>query len=75
MKASIQGNPSFSHIHIDLEPGESVTAESGAMQSMSAEMHMKAVTNGGFFSAWGKKMVRGGDIFCKPLYQPGQCFL
>ncbi len=62
MKAQINGSPSFSHVHVDLEPGETVTAESGAMQSMSAEMDMKAVTNGGFFSGLGKKWF-GGESF------------
>jgi uncharacterized protein (TIGR00266 family) len=62
MKATVQGNPSFSHVHVDLEPGEMVTAESGAMQSMSAEMDMKAVLNGGFFSALGKKMFGGESL-------------
>ncbi|OQY32949.1 MAG: TIGR00266 family protein [Spirochaetaceae bacterium 4572_59] len=63
MKASIQGNPSFSHVHIDLDPGESFVAESGAMQSMSAEMSMKAVTNGGFFSALAKKWFGRESFF------------
>lgn len=62
MKAVIEGNPSFSHVHVDLEPGETVTAESGAMQSMSAELDMKARTNGGFFSALAKKWW-GGESF------------
>lgn len=62
MKVTIQGDPSFSHVHVDLESGETVTAESGAMQSMSAELDMKAVTNGGFFSALGKKWF-GGESF------------
>jgi len=63
MKAQIMGNPSFSHVHVDLEPGETVTAESGAMQSMSAELDMKAVTNGGFFSALGKRWFGGESFF------------
>jgi uncharacterized protein (TIGR00266 family) len=63
MKAQIMGNPSFSHVHVDLVPGETVTAESGAMQSMSAELDMKAVTNGGFFSALGKRWFGGESFF------------
>ncbi|HKJ84850.1 MAG TPA: AIM24 family protein, partial [Spirochaetia bacterium] len=38
MKTEIQGSPSFSHVHIDLSPGETVIAEAGAMQSMSADV-------------------------------------
>ncbi|MBN2625956.1 MAG: TIGR00266 family protein [Spirochaetales bacterium] len=63
MKAQIMGNPSFSHVRVDLAPGETVTAESGAMQSMSAELDMKAVTNGGFFSALGKRWFGGESFF------------
>jgi len=63
MKVQIEGNPSFSHVHLDLDPGESVWAESGAMQSMAAEMDMKAVSNGGFFSALGKKLFGGESFF------------
>ena len=62
MNIAIEGNPSFSHVHVDLVPGESVVAESGAMQSMSAELDMKAVTNGGFISALGKRLF-GGESF------------
>ena len=71
MKASIQGNPSFSHVHIDLDPGESITAESGAMQSMAARLDMKAVSNGGFFSALGKKIFGGESYFVNQFTNRG----
>jgi uncharacterized protein (AIM24 family) len=38
MNATISGGPAFAHVHVDLESGEQVTAESGAMQSMSADL-------------------------------------
>lgn len=63
MKTTIYGAPSFSVVHVDLEAGEGVTAESGAMQSMAAELDVKAVTNGGFFSAVGKKLFGGESFF------------
>jgi len=63
MRVTIQGTPSFGHVHIDLEPGESVTAESGAMQSMSAELDMKAVPNGNVLSALGKRWFGGESFF------------
>ncbi len=62
MKATISGGPAFSHVHVDLEAGEKVTAESGAMQSMSAEMDLKAHLNGGLFSALGKKWFGGESL-------------
>ena len=63
MRTEIQGSPSFSHVHIDLSPGESVLAEAGAMQSMAAEVTLRAVANGGFFSALGKKLLGGESFF------------
>ena len=71
MKAMVEGNPSFSHVHVDLEPGEMIIAESGAMQSMSAELDMKAITNGGFFSAIGKKWFGGESFFVNRFTNEG----
>lgn len=63
MRTQIEGSPSFSHVHIDLSPGESIVAEANAMQSMSAQIDMKTKTNGGFFSALGKKLFGGESFF------------
>ena len=63
MKANIEGGAAFGHVHIDLEPGESMRAESDAMASMATDLDMKAVLNGGFFSALGKKLFGGESLF------------
>lgn len=63
MRTEISGSPSFAHVHIDLSPGESVVAENDAMQSMSADIQMTTKTNGGFFSALGKKLFGGESFF------------
>lgn len=63
MRVSIEGSPSFSHVHVDLDPGESVVAESGAMQSMSGELDMQAIPNGGILSALGKRFFGGESFF------------
>lgn len=63
MKSEIRGGSSFSHVHIDLAPGETVIVEAGAMQSMAAEMDIKVKTNGGFFSALGKKLFGRESFF------------
>jgi uncharacterized protein (TIGR00266 family) len=63
MKSEIRGSPSFAYVNVDLEPGESVVAESGAMASMAADLDLKARTNGGFFSALGKKFFGGESFF------------
>lgn len=63
MRSTINGTPSFSYVHIDLAPNESVIAESGAMQSMSTEVDIRAKTNGGFFSALAKALFGGESFF------------
>ncbi|MDA0841883.1 MAG: AIM24 family protein, partial [Planctomycetota bacterium] len=50
MQTTIEGRPVFAYIHVDLEPGETIIAESDAMSSMSAELELTTKTNGGFFS-------------------------
>ncbi|MFP4555470.1 MAG: TIGR00266 family protein [Bacteroidales bacterium] len=63
MQTTIKGAPSFSHVHVDLSPGESVYCERGAMQAMSANVVLKSQTNGGFFSALIKKFLGGESFF------------
>ena len=48
METKIKGSPSFSHIHMNLEPGESIIAESGAMASMDVGIDLRSKINGGF---------------------------
>jgi uncharacterized protein (TIGR00266 family) len=63
MQTRIEGGPSFSHIHVDLAPGETIVAESDAMASMSAGIDMKARLNGGLFSALAKQFLGGESLF------------
>lgn len=63
MRTKIEGAPSFAYIHADLAPGESIIAESDAMASMDAAMDMKAVWNGGFFTAILRKLFGGETLF------------
>ncbi|MCM8541387.1 MAG: TIGR00266 family protein [Lentisphaeraceae bacterium] len=63
MKTEIPGKPSFAYIHVDLEPGESIVAESDAMASMASDLDMKASFNGGFFSGLAKKFLGGESLF------------
>lgn len=62
MKFTLEGKPAFAITHVDLAPGESITAESGAMASMDADLDMKAVFNGGFFSGLVKKFLGGESL-------------
>ena len=63
MKTEIPGKPSFAYVHVDLEPGESIVAESDAMTSMAVDLDMKASFNGGFFSGLAKKFFGGESLF------------
>ena len=63
MQATIEGGPAFAYINVDLNPGETVVAESDAMSSMDADLDMDAKFNGGFFSGILKKFFGGESLF------------
>jgi uncharacterized protein (TIGR00266 family) len=63
MKTTTQGGPSFAHVHVDLEPGESIIAESDAMASMSADLDLTTRLNGGFFGGLARKYLGGESLF------------
>lgn len=63
MQVDIRGRPSFAHLAATLEVGETLTIESGAMASMSANIRLTARWNGGFFAAWMRKLFGGESLF------------
>jgi len=63
MKTLIEGAPSFAYLNVELEPGESIIAESDAMVSMDSAITMKAEFNGGFFSGVLKSLFGGESLF------------
>lgn len=63
MQSTIEGGPAFAYINVDLNPGETVVAESDAMSSMAADLDMDAKFNGGFFSGILKKFFGGESLF------------
>ncbi|MEW6302969.1 MAG: TIGR00266 family protein [Verrucomicrobiota bacterium] len=63
MQTSIEGGPSFAHLHVDLDPGESIIAESDAMASMAADLDMITKLNGGFFGGLCRKFLGGESLF------------
>ena len=63
MKTELAGQPVFAYGHVDLEPGESIIAESDAMASMDADLDMKAGLNGNIFSALCKRFLGGESLF------------
>lgn len=63
MNVEMKGAPSFAHLHVLLEPGESIIAEADAMSSMSANLDMMTKFNGGFFSGLCKRFLGGESLF------------
>ena len=63
MQSTIEGAPAFAYINVDLEPGETVIAESNAMSSMAADLDMAAKFNGGFFGGLAKAFLGGESLF------------
>lgn len=70
MKSVVKGSPSFAYIHVDLAPGETITAESDAMASMAADLDMKAKLNGGFFPAILKRFLGKESLFVNEFTNP-----
>ncbi|WP_136667178.1 TIGR00266 family protein [Flavobacterium sp. H122] len=63
MRIKTEGKPAFAYVKVELEPGETIIAESDAMSSMSAELDLKAKFNGGFFIGLAKKYLGGESLF------------
>jgi uncharacterized protein (TIGR00266 family) len=62
MQHQILYRPSYSLLIVQLEAGESLAAETGAMVSMSANIQLETAMRGGFFGAL-KRSVLGGESF------------
>lgn len=67
MKVEAKGQPSFTHLHIELGVNEGIMAEAGAMVSMSSGIDLRSRLNGGFFSAIIMKFL-GKETLFKNLY-------
>lgn len=63
MQCDIRYKPAFATIFVTLDPGESITAEAGAMVSMDSMLTMETKFSGGFFPALGKKLFGGESLF------------
>jgi uncharacterized protein (TIGR00266 family) len=62
MRHEILYRPSYSLLTLDLEAGEALLAETGAMVSMSANVQIETAMRGGFLGAL-KRSVLGGESF------------
>lgn len=63
MEFRIDGNPDYGELTVGMSADETLTAESGAMSRMSAEMDIKSRMMGGFLSALGRKLFGGESLF------------
>lgn len=63
MEHTIAGSPGFAYLEVDLDPGESLVSEAGAMSSMAADLDIRTVFNGGFFSGLAKRFLGGESMF------------
>jgi len=63
MKYEIAGNPDQGDLTVQLEAGETILTESGAMSRMSAQMEVNARLIGGFVKAVARKFLGGESLF------------
>jgi uncharacterized protein (TIGR00266 family) len=70
MKYKITGKPDFSLAEVTLAAGEKVTAESGAMAAMSANMQIETKAKGGLLGGL-KRMVAGESFFTNTFHPEG----
>lgn len=70
MNIKIEGKPVFAHVVVELEPGETIVAESDAMSSMSAALDMTAKLNGGFLGGLAKKFLGKESLFINYFTNP-----
>lgn len=63
MKYEIQGAPTYSLVEVDLQEGEKIVAESGAMAWMTDTIQTETSTRGGLFQGLKRKLLSGESFF------------
>lgn len=71
MKIDIQYRPAYSLALVDLAPGESVQAESGAMVSMTGNVRIETAMKGGLLGAVKRKLLGGESLFTNTFTAEG----
>lgn len=71
MKYQILYQPSYSLAVLQVEPGEVIQAEGGAMVSMSANIALQTEMKGGFFGALGRSILGGESFFTSKFQAQG----
>jgi len=70
MKSTIKGGAAFGYVEVELDPGETLIAESDAMSSMSADIDVTPKLNGGFFVGLARKFLGGESLFINHYSNP-----
>jgi len=63
METEIRNRPAFANIHVQLNAGDHIVAEAGAMASMSSSIKVKTRWNGGVTRAFFKRFLGGESLF------------
>ena len=63
VKTEIRYKPAFATIFLTLGPGETITAEAGAMTSMDSQLSMRTEFSGGLIPGLLKKFFGGESLF------------
>lgn len=63
MQYSVLYRPSFAMAHVQLDGGETLRTESGAMVGMSANLKLESKAEGGLLKALGRSMLAGESFF------------
>jgi uncharacterized protein (TIGR00266 family) len=71
MRYEIVQRPSFSLLEVELEEGEEVQAEAGAMVHMSPTIRIETRTKGGVFGALKRSMLGGESFFINTFRAEG----
>lgn len=70
MKYEIRYKPAFASVFVTLNPGDSITAEAGAMTSMDGQILMRTEFSGGLLSGLLKKFFGGESLFVNVFTNP-----
>jgi uncharacterized protein (TIGR00266 family) len=71
MNFKIQGNPDYGELVAELDAGEKILAESGAMSRMAASMELHTRLMGGIIRAVARKFLGGESFFLAEYQSPG----
>ncbi|MGE4618576.1 MAG: TIGR00266 family protein [Planctomycetota bacterium] len=63
MKYKIDCQPGYSYLEVELDKGDSIASESGAMAWMDPAIEMETSTRGGVFSGLKRKILSGESFF------------